>query len=428
MILIIESALRSLALAAAVWAGLAVLRVRSPQLEKTIWTTVLAGAIAMPAVVQWQLTSVFPGASFALPGIAIRAADIDTPDRWHLLIVLIYAPVLLALLARLAIGFGRMWWVRRGAVRIHETWTQGTDVRVAATLSNPVTFGSTILLPTNYTSWSAAKRSAVLAHENAHVRHRDCQIQWLAAMHECVFWFSPLAWWLRWHLAELAEHASDDAVVRGSGDRADYAALLLEAARARPTERIAMSMASGRVARRIERILSDEYPSRNPATWQRGLGIALVLPAIAMAASAAPVKGADAAQAQSTSATPTRLATNAAEPRIVATASSEDLRKWYPEPAKQSGSDGLVQITVTLDTVGRATDTLVISESPVGMGFGAAASGLVHSFTYANPTGHPAAITFNVKFELDRVIQSKTTDFQSNGSGDSAIPNAEDER
>jgi hypothetical protein len=415
MILIVESALRSLALAAAVWAGLAVLRVRNPQLEKFIWTTVLAGAIAMPAVVRWRLTSAFPSTSFALPAIAIHVADIGPPDRWHMLIVLIYLAVSLALLARLAVGFGRMWWVRRGAVRIQEPWAQGTDVRVAENLSNPLTFGSTILLPTNYTAWSDAKRSAVLAHENAHVRHLDCQIQWIAAIHECVFWFSPLAWWLRWHLAELAEHASDDAVVQGSGDRADYAALLLEAARARPNARIAMSMASGRVARRIERILSDEYPSRTPASWQRALGIALVLPAIALAAAAAPVKGADAAQEQSTSGPRTRLAMNAAEPRIVATASSEDLEKWYPEPAKQAGSDGLVQITVTLDAVGRATDTLVISESPTGMGFGAAASGLVHSFTYANPTGHPAAITFDVKFELGAAIESKTTNFESNG-------------
>ena len=418
MMLIVESALRSLALAAAVWAGLVVLRVRNPQLEKTIWTTVLAGAIAMPAVAQWRLTSVFPSTSFALPEIAIRAADIDAPDRWHMLIVSIYVAVSLALLARLAVGFGRMWRVRRDAVRIQETWTLGTDVRVAETLSNPLTFGSTILLPTNYTSWSEAKRSAVLAHENAHVRHRDCQIQWIAAAHECVFWFSPLAWWLRWHLAELAEHASDDAVVRGNGDRADYAALLLDAARARPNARIAMSMARGRVTRRIERILSDEYPSRTPANWQRALGIALVLPAIALAAAAAPVKGADAAQAQNAVTPRTRLAMNAAEPRIVATGSGEDLKKWYPESAKQAGTDGLVQITVTLDEHGRATDTLVISESPVGMGFGAAASGLVHSFTYANPTGHPAAITFNVKFELgDRPLESKTTDFESDESG-----------
>jgi hypothetical protein len=418
MILIVESALRSLALAAAVWAALAALRVRNPQLEKIIWTTVLAGAIAMPAVVQWRLTSVFPSASFALPPIAIRVADIGPPDRWHMLIVLIYAPVCLALLARLAIGFGRMWWVRQGAVRIHESWTQGTDVRVAETLSSPVTFGSTTLLPTNYTSWSDAKRSVVLAHENEHVRHWDCQIQWIAAVHECVFWFSPLAWWLRWHLAELAEHASDDAAIQGSGDRADYAALLLEAARARSTARIAMSMASGRVARRIERILSDKYPSRAPANWQRTLGVALVLPAIALAAAAAPVKVAGAEQEQSTSTPRTSLSMNAAEPRIVATASSEDLKKWYPEPAKQAGTDGLVQITVTLDTAGRATDTLVISESPVGMGFGAAASGLVHSFTYANPTGRPAAITFNVKFELgDRPMDSKSTNFESDESG-----------
>ena len=76
MILIVESALRSLALAAAVWAALAALRVRNPQLERIIWTTVLTGAIAMPAIVQWRLTSVFPSTSFALPAIAILAGRV----------------------------------------------------------------------------------------------------------------------------------------------------------------------------------------------------------------------------------------------------------------------------------------------------------------------------------------------------------------
>lgn len=410
---IVEAALRSLALAAAVWVGVAALRVRQAQVEKMIWTTVLAGAVAMPVVMQWKLTPLFPTASFALPEIALRVVGVGSPSRWHAMIALIYTSVSLALLARLAIGFGRMWWVRWGALRIQDDWAQAADVRVAGRLSSPVTFGSTILLPTSYMSWSEAKRSAVLAHEGAHVRHRDCQIQWLAAVHECVFWFSPLAWWLRRHLAELAEHTSDDTVLRGRADRADYAAVLLEAAQARHTARIAVSMASGCVARRIERILSGECAGRNPARWQRALAIALVLPVIALAAAGAHVKGADAPRAQSAAAPGGRLAMNTAEPQIVTTAAAGDLEKWYPEAAKRAGVDGLVQITVTLDEAGRASDTLVISEYPPGMGFGAAASGLVHGFTYANPTAHPAAITFNVKFELDRSVKPKTTQFES---------------
>jgi hypothetical protein len=72
-----------------------------------------------------------------------------------------------------------------------------------------------------------------------------------------------------------------------------------------------------------------------------------------------------------------------------------------PSEAQRRGVNGLVQITVTLDGAGRATDTLILSETPAGMGFGAAASGLAHKFIYSNPTGHSASVTYKVKFELD---------------------------
>jgi TonB family protein len=87
-------------------------------------------------------------------------------------------------------------------------------------------------------------------------------------------------------------------------------------------------------------------------------------------------------------------------PHIVSSPSLEELKKWYPAEAAIRGIDGMVQITVTLDEAGRATDTLVISEAPVGLGFGAAASELAHVFKYSNTTGHPATVTYRVKFEL----------------------------
>jgi hypothetical protein len=34
------------------------------------------------------------------------------------------------------------------------------------------------------------------------------------------------------------------------------------------------------------------------------------------------------------------------------------------------------------------------------MGFGAAASEIAHQFKYANPTDHPAWLTYKVKFKL----------------------------
>src|SRR6516162_9338978 len=60
--LLLESALRSLALGVTVWLGLALLRVRNPRAHMTAWTVVLAASLAMP-VVMHRLTVTIPAAA-----------------------------------------------------------------------------------------------------------------------------------------------------------------------------------------------------------------------------------------------------------------------------------------------------------------------------------------------------------------------------
>lgn len=388
---LLEAAMRSLALAAAVGLGVVALRIRNPQVEKLLWTTVLAGAAAIPALMKLSLAPVLPAASFALPDVVIQTVRHRVPADWLAALSLLHVAVTIVLLLRVAIGFGRMTWLRSHSARVLEAWTRGADVRVSRKLSSAITFGSTILLPWDQSTWSETKRAAVLAHERAHVRNHDCQVQWLAAAYGCVFWFSPLAWWLRRRLATLAERSSDDAVLRESPDRGEYAAVLLEAAQARSTVRMAISMAGGDVARRIERILSGHLPSRVPAPWHSAVAILLVVPAVVLAADTP--TAARVADSQDT-----QFGMSTAEPHIVS--SGSQMERWYPQEAKRAGTEGLVQIAVTLDEAGRPYDTVVLSEYPPGVGFGAAASGLAHDMTYANPTGHPATLTFRVKFEL----------------------------
>ena len=417
--LIVVAALRSLALAALVWLVVKALRIRNPHIEKTIWTTVLLGALVMPALMQYTLSRQIPIPSNALTSISITGTMMPTLGRWLSVVVLIYAIVASALLLRLTVAFLRVWQIWRDSARLHESWTHGADVRVAANLSSPATFGSTILLPTDHCAWSAAKRLAVLTHERAHVRALDCQVQWLAAVHSCVFWFSPLSWWLRQHLAKLAEHSSDDAVVRETADRANYAAILLEMAQARANVRTAISIASGNVAQRIDRILSGRKPDEIPSLWNRALAIILLLPALVLAAETAGAQPSTPAQNTNTADTPFGMSRS--EPHIV---SASALERWYPQAAARKGINGLVRVTVTLDAMGRFVDALVISETPDGMGFGAAASGLVREFTYANPTGHPTTFSFNVKFALRNPGESGhygTTNFESdNGQAPSS--------
>ncbi len=205
--LVLEAAVRSLALGLLTWLAVVALRIRNPHIEKLIWTTVLLGALAMPALMQWTIfPAQVPTTWVVASDVSIRGALIRAPGQWLSVFALLYAIVASLLLLRLAVAFGRVWRLRRGSSRLYGEWTQGADVRVVKGLCSPATFGSTILLPADQDAWTEAKRAAVVAHERAHVRGLDCHVQWLAALHTCVFWFSPLSWWLRKHLMKLAEH------------------------------------------------------------------------------------------------------------------------------------------------------------------------------------------------------------------------------
>jgi hypothetical protein len=177
-------------------------------------------------------------------------------------------------------------------------------------------------------------------------------------------------WWLRQRLAELGELASDDAVLAANIGKADYAAVLLEMARARPANLIATGIATGSIERRIDRILSGGSPNRPVSKLRLALPFFAVIPLAALAADVTPKWESPSSDHPGA----TLFGMDARYPHIVLGPSLDDLKKWYPTEAKVRGIDGLVQMTVTLDEAGRATDTLVISESPSGMGFGAAAS------------------------------------------------------
>jgi TonB family protein len=356
----------------------------------------------MPALLHWKLlptlsTGTFSEGFIALPG---ASASVQGTYPWGTVFLGVYAVVSVALLLRLGTGIGRMWRIRRTSPKVSELWTCGLDIRIAGRLSSPVTFGSTILVPVDHTFWTELERSIILEHERAHVRHYDSQLQWLATLHICVFWFSPLAWWLRRRLAELAELASDDAVLEGNTSAADYASALLEVARARHGSWIAVSMSSGSLAKRIERILSVERTARAAsARPRRVLAMLAVMPAIGLVAetSASNVGG---LRGNDSEAMP--LGMSRAYPYITAVPAREDLAREYPALAVQSGLDGLVRITVVVDESGRPIRAAIVAETPDGVGFGKAAQELAKKFTYVNPTGHAAAVTYKIKFELKR--------------------------
>ena len=219
-------------------------------------------------------------------GVTASGSDaISGAFDWREVIAGIYLVVAGVLLLRLLIGLVLTWRLTRRARPVSDRWAAGADVRVSDAVGMPVTFGSTILLPPECFEWSAAKRQAVLLHEGSHVAHGDFYVLLLAVLNRAVFWFSPLAWWQLARLADLAELISDDAAIEVVRDRPCYAGILLTL-QATCNARRQASPWRERVpcARRVERILAaTAVPTR--MGWRRRAMIAITLiPLVAVSA------------------------------------------------------------------------------------------------------------------------------------------------
>jgi hypothetical protein len=333
--LLAESALRSIVLGGGVWLGVTLLRVRSPKLQMTAWTVVLAASLAMPAVTPW-LRITLPadppqtrlvkiawanaarlaappweraapaGEKFAPagqpresatkePAVAAAAsqdapaAAADSPRTdalsWHALAIAAYACVGGAMLLRLLFGWLLMWRIVRTARPVGDGLAAGADVRVSSVVRVPVTFASTILLPSSYTAWSARRLRAVMLHEGSHVAHGDSYVLLLAAINRAVFWFNPFAWWLATRLADLAEMISDDDAIAGLNDRRDYADTLLDVARNAQPLPSGLAMARpGTVRWRVTRILSMTAGPQRIRSRMRVVIAAAIVPMAALSA------------------------------------------------------------------------------------------------------------------------------------------------
>src|SRR5258708_8602412 len=169
----------------------------------------------------------------------------------------------------------------RAARPIHESWVGSADVRVSDVVGVPGTFGSTVLLPTEYVDWSEAKRQAVLAHEGSHVAHGDFYVLLLATFNRAVFWFNPFAWWQLVRMGEIAEIISDDAMHEMLDDRSSYAGILLDVAGSRQRAPVAIAMARAcTVRKRVERILAGTAAPAHMGWRKRALVVAALAPAV----------------------------------------------------------------------------------------------------------------------------------------------------
>lgn len=306
-----ESALRSLLLGGVVWIGLNLFRIRNPHLHMTAWAMVLVASLSMPLLMHWTTVTVTvdalpmpagdhfwnAGSSWSNPSPEplrdMVATAQATPAagapaltvNWVALATIVYALIAGVLLSRLAIGLYLTWRLARAARPMREAWAADWSVRVSNVIAGPVTFGSTILLPSQCFDWDLRKRQAVLAHEGAHVANRDFYLLLLASLNRSVFWFSPFAWWHLTRLAELAEIISDERALEVVEDRLSYAEILLDLVRHVRRAPAGIEMARACTVRsRVERILAaTAAPAR--LGWRRRIGaVAVILPVVIVSA------------------------------------------------------------------------------------------------------------------------------------------------
>lgn len=194
----------------------------------------------------------------------------------------LYVAVAAVLLIRLVLGLAATLrlWVTATPIPMQkrpgvEAWL---GLRASTRVSSPLTIGSGILLPADYESWDEERLRIVLAHERSHIRQGDFYLQLLASLYAALVWFSPLGWWLKRQLADLAEAISDRAGIQAAQSRTSYAQILLEFATAPRPAALGVAMArSGSLARRIERLLNDHKFRQAFAGGRRGLvAVALV--------------------------------------------------------------------------------------------------------------------------------------------------------
>jgi protein TonB len=223
-------------------AALAVLRLRAPGVRYMYWRIVALLCLSLP----WMQPRIASRAGSITIVESIATTGPSTPatgSSFHADVVPIVLLVLVAgallRLAWLGAGLLRLRQLRRcaalaprfaGADDLQHTLGVAADMRFAAGLAHPVTFGlfkPVVLLPESLQGQPPEIQRAVAGHELIHVRRRDWA--WLIAEEValCFAWFQPAAWWVASRIQLAREEVVDELAVLLTGRRKAYVEALL---------------------------------------------------------------------------------------------------------------------------------------------------------------------------------------------------------
>ena len=229
-------------------------------------------------VVENGIQTVFNGSAVedatALPFVKAMEQGFD----WSLPLSVVLLVGILIRLLYVARGFWKLNRLIRSGER--HTLSTGTRVCVLDAPVAPFSWMQTVVL--SRSDWSAGDLARkdpqmravspalppILAHEEAHVRHRHSYDVVVVEVLTALQWFNPVVWFLRQELRTLHEYEADASVLSRGFDESQYIHLLMQKA----TGIQACALANGiNTHRTKKRILMMLKPKSNRKVWLKAL-------------------------------------------------------------------------------------------------------------------------------------------------------------
>jgi TonB family protein len=275
----VGAAIKSVAVLAAAWVVVFLMRGRSAAARHLVWTASAAALLALPFLSASLPQLRMPGGTLLSSASSIlqvamfqttvtangttgvtrntRAQAQHTPAspawtqsaasgiNWRIWIMMLWAAGAAAVLARMMAGCIAVWRIRRNAPRFADRAlsfelsqslgiAHPVDILESRAGTMPMTFGflrPAVFMPTDAAAWSEERRRIVLLHELAHVRRGDVAMHLFARVAFALYWWNPLVWTAWREFLKERERATDDLVLNAGTRASDYAGHLLEVAR-----------------------------------------------------------------------------------------------------------------------------------------------------------------------------------------------------
>jgi TonB family protein len=382
---LISVAIKSSVLLAAGGLCLRLLRGRDAAVRHLVCLVTLVSAAVAPMLALWSphwsfLISVPAGTR----GVAGGANSVATGlSGWPMVLATIWALGIFVMTVRAVGGWVMLLRARRRSA--HFLDGDCAEVRIG-NVSTPLTCGvlrPLILLPENARDWDELRLRAVLLHESAHVRRRDCVAKYVAQASRALLWWNPLAWLFVARLNHEQELACDDAVLTAGVPADTYATVLLDVARECSSSLVlGCAMGDNNAAALRERFkhLFELRQGASRSNRRTAIAIPLLLLLLTTVSFAEKIY---------------KIGPGIVPPKLL-----EKSEPQYTDEARAAKLEGKVKLTIVVGTDQRAHDIKVTKSLDKGLDAKAVASIKTWRFEPGTKNGKPVPVQAKVEMNF----------------------------